>query len=363
MNSTFYEGIDYTFRKNFDLLFNKEKKEEVNHLKHRKNEIQMQQHIFDLEKTISLNQEIINKVITTLNLSEKEQKSLLNKVEKIYIYFNNKQEYRYKMKNIQSKILMNKQIIEEIKRRKDEIVFIHKDQINNMQNSVTKKGNAVKQFQKKFKEVEIFIQRESKKEEYLEKFGKWKNFTLIPFMRKNEELLKRKYFYEMEIKKRKENLEKLDKEIKKFKEDKNNNKLNKITLGNRKKIIENIYKNNLKLCENEKEFLNVISGLLFENNSKKLKIPSFKSKNPISNLDVKLNLLPPGIVELELNLKKMESEENKIEEKEPMNKINIDINKINDNFEKEMKKESGEDNDDFIGKEVKPPIFDDWLNE
>ena len=363
MNSTFYEGIDYTFRKNFDLLFNKEKKEEVNHLKHRKNEIQMQQHIFDLEKTISLNQEIINKVITTLNLSEKEQKSLLNKVEKIYIYFNNKQEYRYKMKNIQSKILMNKQIIEEIKRRKDEIVFIHKDQINNMQNSVTKKGNAVKQFQKKFKEVEIFIQRESKKEENLEKFGKWKNFTLIPFMRKNEELLKRKYFYEMEIKKRNENLEKLDKEIKKFKEDKNNNKLNKITLGNRKKIIENIYKNNLKLCENEKEFLNVISGLLFENNSKKLKIPSFKSKNPISNLDVKLNLLPPGIVELELNLKKMESEENKIEEKEPMNKINIDINKINDNFEKEIKKESGEDNDDFIGKEVKPPIFDDWLNE
>ena len=363
MNSTFYEGIDYTFRKNFDLLFNKEKKEEVNHLKHRKNEIQMQQHIFDLEKTISLNQEIINKVITTLNLSEKEQKSLLNKVEKIYIYFNNKQEYRYKMKNIQSKILMNKQIIEEIKRRKDEIVFIHKDQINNMQNSVTKKGNAVKQFQKKFKEVEIFIQRESKKEEYLEKFGKWKNFTLIPFMRKNEELLKRKYFYEVEIKKRNENLEKLDKEIQKFKEDKNNNKLNKITLGNRKKIIENIYKNNLKLCENEKEFLNVISGLLFENNSKKLKIPSFKSKNPISNLDVKLNLLPPGIVELELNLKKMESEENKIEEKEPMNKINIDINKINDNFEKEMKKESGEDNDDFIGKEVKPPIFDDWLNE
>ena len=356
MNSTFYEGIDYTFRKNFDLLFNKAKKEEVNHLKHRKNEIQMQQHIFDLEKTISLNQEIINKVITTLNLSEKEQKSLLNKVEKIYIYFNNKQEYRYKMKNIQSKILMNKQIIEEIKRRKDEIVFIHKDQINNMQNSVTKKGNAVKQFQKKFKEVEIFIQRESKKEENLEKFGKWKNFTLIPFMRKNEELLKRKYFYEMEIKKRKENLEKLDKEIQKFKEDKNNNKLNKITLGNRKKIIENIYKNNLKLCENEKEFLNVISGLLFENNSKKLKIPSFKSKNPISNLDVKLNLLPPGIVELELNLKKIESEENKIEEKEPMNKIN-------DNFEKEMKKESGEDNDDFIGKELKPPIFDDWLNE
>ena len=31
----------------------------------------------------------------------------------------------------------------------------------------------------------------------------------------------------------------------------------------------------------------------------------FKSKNPISNLNVNLNLLPPGIVELELNLKKL----------------------------------------------------------
>ncbi len=364
MNSTFYEGIDYTFRKNFDLLFNKEKKEEVNHLKHRKNEIQMQQHIFDLEKTISLNQEIINKVITTLNLSEKEQKSLLNKVEKIYIYFNNKQEYRYKMKNIQSKILMNKQIIEEIKRRKDEIVFIHKDQINNMQNSVTKKGNAVKQFQKKFKEVEIFIQRESKKEEYLEKFGKWKNFTLIPFMRKNEELLKRKYFYEMNIKKIKDNIEIIQKENEDYKKEKNEDKKIGISYGNRDKFIEKYYKNNLKLFEKEKEFLNIICRSLFENHSKKLLIPTFKSKNPITNLDVKLNLLPPGIVELELNLKKMETEEIKTDEKEkePLNRINIDINKINDNFEKELAKEEGENND-LKGKEIKPPENDDWLND
>jgi len=307
---------------------------------------------------------MINRIIPTLNISEKKKKILQNNIQKIYKYFNNKQEYRFKIKNINSKILMNKQIIEEIKRRKSEIVFMHKDQITNMENSVNKKGNAVKLSQKKFREVEIFIQRESKKEENLEKYGKWKTFTLIPFMRKNEELLKRKFFYEMNNKKTKDNIERIMKENEDYKKEKKEDKKMGITYGNRFKFIEKYYKNNLKLIENEMEFLNIIDRFLFENNSKKLLIPTFKSKNPISNLDVKLNLLPPGIVELELNLKKMESEEMKSDEKEkePLNRINIDINKINDNFEKELAKEE-EENNDFKGKEIKPPENDDWLND
>jgi hypothetical protein len=366
INTTFYEGVDYTFRRNFDMILNnkEEKKSEINHLKLRKNEIQIQHHIFDLEKTISLNQEMINKIIPTLNLNDKNKKTLLNHVQKIYKYFNNKQEYRYKIKNINSKILMNKQIIEEIKRRKDEIVFMHKDQVTNMENSVNKKGNAVKLSQRKFKEVEIFIQRESKKEENLEKYGKWKNFTLIPFMKKNEELLKRKFFYETYIKKTKDNIEKIKKDKEIYIKEKIEDKKIEITFGNRIKLIDKYYKNNLKLAENEKLFIDSIVKFLFENNSKKLLVPSFKSKNPISNLDVKLNLLPPGIVELELNLKKMENEENKTDEKEKetINKINIDINKINDNFEKELAKE-GDEKNDLKGKEIKPPENDDWLND
>ena len=307
---------------------------------------------------------MINKIIPTLYISQKNKKILLEKFEKIYKYYNNKQEYRFKIKNINSKILMNKQIIEEIKRRKDEIVFMHKDQINNMQNSVNKKGNVVKLSQKKFKEVEIFIQRESKKEENLEKYGKWKTFTLIPFMKKNEELLKRKFFFETEIKRLKENIDLIKKESDIYKKEKTENKKLTFNYGNRIKIIENYYKNNLKLTQNEIDFLKTVGNILLETDSKKLLVPTFKSKNPISNLDVKLNLLPPGIVELELNLKKMESEEMKVDdkEKEPINKINIDINKINENFEKELAKEP-EENNDFKGKEVKPPENDDWLND
>ena len=307
---------------------------------------------------------MINKIIPTLYISQKNKKILLEKFEKIYKYYNNKQEYRFKIKNINSKILMNKQIIEEIKRRKDEIVFMHKDQINNMQNSVNKKGNVVKLSQKKFKEVEIFIQRESKKEENLEKYGKWKTFTLIPFMKKNEELLKRKFFFETEIKRLKENIDLIKKESDIYKKEKTENKKLTFNYGNRIKIIENYYKNNLKLTQNEIDFLKTVGNILLETDSKILLVPTFKSKNPISNLDVKLNLLPPGIVELELNLKKMESEEMKVDdkEKEPINKINIDINKINENFEKELAKEP-EENNDFKGKEVKPPENDDWLND
>ena len=100
-------------------------------------------------------------------------------------------------------------------------------------------------------------------------------------------------------------------------------------------------------------------NILSDKNTKKSIIPSFKSKNPISNLDVNLNLLEPGVVELELNLKKvMENEELKIDEKEQLNQMNLELNKINDKFEKELGKEIGEN--DLKGKEIKPPENDNW---
>ena len=307
VNTTFV-GIDYTFRRKFDSIFNKEnkenkeQKEEINHLKQRKNKIQFQEHIFDLEKTILLNQDCINKIIPTLNLKENDKKKLLENLSKIYQYFNYKKENRQIIKNINSKILMNKQIIEEIKRSKEENLFFYKDQIKNMEASVNKKGGAVKMFQKKFTEVEIFIQKESKTPQNAEKYGKWKNFTLIPFMRKNEDLLKRKCFYEKEINKIKEKININEKEYNNIKEEQiilKNNKNKKLSSHNEKIMkIEKYYKNNLTNYENDIEFLKLKINFLSDLKSKKSAIPSFKSKNPISNLDVNLKLLSPGIAEL-----------------------------------------------------------------
>ena len=271
------------------------------------------------------------------------------------MFFNNKKENRQKIKNINGKILMNKQIIEEFKRGKDENIYIHKDQINNMEASVNKKGGAVKLFQKKFSEVEIFVQRECKTPENIEKYGKWKTFTIIPFMKKNEDLLKKKCFYEQEIKKIKEKIELIEKETNCIKEEKEKLMNNSEGINN----IEKLYNNDFKLYENNIEFLKTKINLISDISIKKSIIPSFKSNNPISNLDVKLNLLEPGIVELELNLKKvMENEEIKIDEKEQINKMNIALNKINENFEKEIRSEQSDNS--LKGKELKLPENNNW---
>ena len=318
-----------------------------------------------------LNQDIITKIIPTLDLKEDEKNKLLNSLSKIFKYFNYKKENRQTIKDINGKILMNKQIIEEIKRRKDENLFFYKDQIKNMEASVNKKGAGVKMFQKKFNEVEIFIQRECKTSENVEKYGKWKSFTLIPFMKKNEDLLKRKCFYEQENKKVKEKIELIEKESNNIKENKKKiknkeskaNKQNKIILVNNLENIEkiyNYYNNNIKIYDNDMEFIKLKYNFLSDCNIKKSIIPSFKSKNPISNLDVNLKLLAPGIAELELNLKKvMENEEIKeVDEKEQINKMNLDLNKINEKFEKEIRNEIEENS--LKGNEVKPPEGDNW---
>ena len=312
-----------------------------------------------------LNQDIITKIIPTLDLKEDEKNKLLNSLSKIFKYFNYKKENRQTIKDINGKILMNKQIIEEIKRRKDENLFFYKDQINNMEASVNKKGGGVKQFQKKFTEVEIFIQRECKTPENVEKYGKWKSFTLIPFMKKNEDLLKRKCFYEQEIKKVKDKIELIERESNIIKEDKQKikNKENKIIIVNNMenfKKMDNYFNNNIKTYDNDIEFIKLKYNFLSDCNTKKSIIPSFKSKNPISNLDVNLKLLAPGIAELELNLKKvMENEEIKeVDEKEQINKMSLDLNKINEKFEKEIRNEIEENS--LKGNEVKPPEGDNW---
>jgi hypothetical protein len=258
-------------------------------------------------------------------------------------------------------MLMNKQIIEEFKRRKDEVSFMHKDQINNLKESVTKKGTGVKAFQKKFNEVEIFIQKESITPENVEKYGKWKSFTVVPFMKKNEDLLKRKCYYEQEINKLKKNIDSIQKENDSIKEGKKRDQ-KIISKKDKNKLIEKYYNNYLKLYEYKKEMMKIQYNLLSDCNLKKSAIPSIiKAKNPISNLDVNLNLLEPGIVELQLNLKKFEeSEEIKMDEKEHINQMNIDLNKINDKFEKELKSENNEQN--LKDKELKPPENDDWGN-
>ena len=299
-----YQGIDYTFRNTLNNLISNPKLNNNNNKNNniiktesdfdiertrRKNNLKIQQHISDLENTVSLNQECINNMIPLLKLKESEKNKLITSIKKITNYFNEKKNYRKKKNEINSKMLINKQIIEEIKRRRDEGYLMYKEQMTNLSESVTKKTSLVKQFQKKFSEVEIFIQRESQTEEHIDKYGKWKTFTVIPFMKRNEDILKKKCFYEEEVNKKKTEIENLEKENAKLK-DKNAIKIN---LNDNNNMIKEYYEKMIDINKKENNLMKCYLNIISENNFKKEIIPTFKSKNPISNLDIDVKLFEP----------------------------------------------------------------------
>lgn len=135
-------------------------------------------------------------------LNQTEKKQLLEHFTKIQKLYEKKKKLRKKTGELNGKILIAKQIIEEAKRRNDENHLYYRDQILELNDNVSKKSSLVKQFQKKFNEVEIFIQRESQNEMNIEEWGHWKTFTIVPFLLKNENLLKLKSYYDMLIEKR-----------------------------------------------------------------------------------------------------------------------------------------------------------------
>ena len=293
-----YQGVDYTFRNSINILMNNNKpkdnkiqndtdKERIR----RKNNLKIQQHISDLENTVLINQECINNMIPLLHLKQAQKKKLISSLKNITNYFNEKKNNRKKKTEISSKILINKQIIEEIKRRRDEGYLMYKDQMTNLSENVTKKTSLVKQFQKKFSEVEIFIQRESQTEEHIEKYGKWKTFTVIPFMKRNEDILKKKCFYEEEINKKKKDIQNLEKENGILKDNKEINNINNINIT--EKDIKNYYDKVIDINKKENELMKCYLNIISENNFKKEIIPTFKSKNPISNLDINVKLFEP----------------------------------------------------------------------
>ena len=83
-------------------------------------------------------------MVPVLKIKQIEKKKILDVIEKISQLFNEKKNYRKQKNEINSKILINKQIIEEIKRRRDEGYSMYKDQMTNLNEGVTKKTSLVK---------------------------------------------------------------------------------------------------------------------------------------------------------------------------------------------------------------------------
>lgn len=86
---------------------------------------------------------------------------------------------------LRGKVLMSQQIHEEAKRRKEENVNFYLDEISQIKENIEKKESFIKQFEKKFFEVEIFVQRESKMSQ-LERFRCFHYYEVLGFINNNE---------------------------------------------------------------------------------------------------------------------------------------------------------------------------------
>jgi hypothetical protein len=213
------------------------------------------------------------------------------------------------MNKLNGKILINKQIIEETKRRNDENFLYYRDQIEEFSENVNKKTSLVKQFQKKFSEVEIFIQRECKNPEHNEKYNHWKHFTIVPFMNKNETLLKKKSYLEMIVNKKLNETKNILDENKKLKKEKNiaNNKYQKLT---------NHYDNKIKYYEHNIEIIKMLLNRIYENDKKEM-IPPFVKLDisedelqPINLLEKKNYINGDNIIQYDKQEEESEDDEN-----------------------------------------------------
>ena len=117
-------------------------------------------YLHDLSCTLYINlKEILN--IKNNDLLSKEQTIIIrNKISKISELFKNFRKIQKNKKNIKNQILLNNQLIQEIKRRKQEGLLMLQEKKIELMKAINKKALIIKKYKTKFNEIEIYIRRE-----------------------------------------------------------------------------------------------------------------------------------------------------------------------------------------------------------
>ena len=98
---------------------------------------------------MSLNLELIDNILPTIHFKNiEERKKIKEKLLNINILVKKRINLLKSKKEIQSKILVDNQIIEEEKRRKDENLSLYEDKIEDIKDNIDKKIIFIKRFQK-----------------------------------------------------------------------------------------------------------------------------------------------------------------------------------------------------------------------
>ena len=196
---------------------------------------------------MQINLKIILDINKSLDINQNKKNLIIERIKIIKRLFDNYQLMRKEINNEKSKSLVNNQIYEELKRRRIENKKLFDDKINEINSLVKKKTIILKTTQKKFKEIQIYVKRESQNYFYYRK--QFNNFDINSFIFDNECLIKYKQILNDNIKKNKYIINALLDEVIILK----NRKLI-IKVDDKKKNYEN--KNNNKLKKNIHDKLN-----------------------------------------------------------------------------------------------------------
>ena len=146
---------------------------------------------------MNLNLNLINSVFPSINLKEEDKNKLIQKFKNLQNLFDKKITLFKKKKDINGKILINNQILEENKRIKNENINSYKEEYEELMTNNIRKELRLKKFHKKFLEIEKYVRKE---------FGKYgiKNFykkiNVIAYVIQNENLILRKNSLRSDIK-------------------------------------------------------------------------------------------------------------------------------------------------------------------
>ena len=221
-----------------------------------------------------LNLNLINSIFPSINLKEEDKNKLIQKFKNLQNLFDKKKTLFKKKKDINGKILINNQILEENKRIKNENINSYKEEYEELMTNNIRKELRLKKFHKKFLEIEKYVRKE---------FGKYgiKNFykkiNVIAYVIQNENLILRKNSLRTDIKILFSNLTTEVKENYHLKSNENI-QLTKVNSNQKKNLNKlNQYDSIIKLYSNK--------ILLLQNSIYKLKKIKERLKSKKRNLD------------------------------------------------------------------------------
>ena len=298
--------------------------------------ISKKQNLFDLERTLDINIEILKNYFktttSTMTLLNQDQ-PIMEKLEKIIKTHNKKKEIINKIKEKKSKNLIQQQICMEHKRKLEETIEKYKDSLFDNEDAVNNKDEYVKLFQKKFIEVEIYLKRITTDMQDIRRKKYYQNYKMDNFLILNTNLNKKK--------------QKIIEEISKYDSDKRNLKSENQKIK-KEEVIEHIkddeneneIKNEQQELKAKNELIKETYNVLIKDKIDKINILKqfIENHNKIENMIMNKNEIKINSENNNININKVSENKNPMFKKVNVKKVTSERNKINKNKNDEIQK-------------------------